>query len=148
MTFTDLDLTDVGHTAAVTHAVASGTTTGLALDEAALIALVTPGTVTKASGSSAGSVELDFSAASTAFDYLSAGQKLTLTYTVAIDDGDGGVTPQTFVVTVTGTNDAPSIVGEVDPARADRHRGRPGRADRACSGREHEFARPEHGDVR
>ena len=115
VTFTDFDLSDIGHTAAVTHAVASGTTTGLALDEAALIALVTPGTVTKASGSSAGSVELDFSAASTAFDYLAAGQKLTLTYTVAIDDGDGGVTPQTFVVTVTGTNDAPSIVGEIDP---------------------------------
>ena len=77
---------------------------------------MTPGTVTKAAGSSAGSVDLSFSAASTAFDYLAKGEVLTLTYTVAIDDGDGGVTPQTFVVTVTGTNDAPSIVGEVDPA--------------------------------
>lgn len=114
VTFTDLDLSDVGHTAAVTHVVASGATTGLAFDEAALIALVIPGTVAKASGSSTGSVELDFSAASTTFDYLAAGQKLTLTYTVAIGDGDG-VTPQTFVVTVTGTNDAPSITGEVDP---------------------------------
>ena len=44
------------------------------------------------------------------------GEVLTLTYTVAIDDGDGGVTSRDFVVTVTGTNDAPSIVGEVDPA--------------------------------
>ena len=34
---------------------------------------------------------------------------MTLTYTVAIDDHDGGVTPQTFVVTITGTNDAPVI---------------------------------------
>jgi VCBS repeat-containing protein len=116
VTFTDVDLTDVGHTATVTHAEASGATTGLALDEAALIALVKAGTVAKAAGSSAGAVDLDFSAASTAFDYLATGQKLTLTYTVAIDDHDGGVTPQTFVITVTGTNDAPSIVGEVDPA--------------------------------
>ena len=45
--------------AQVTQAVASGVTTGLALDETALIALVTPGTVTKASGTSTGSVELD-----------------------------------------------------------------------------------------
>ena len=116
VTFTDVDLSDVGHVAKVTHAVASGVTDGLALNEAALIALVTAGTVTKAPGSSAGAVELDFSAASSAFDYLATGQKLTLTYTVAIDDGDGGVTPQTFVVTVTGTNDAPSILSEVDPA--------------------------------
>ena len=109
VTFTDVDLTDVGHGATVTQAVATGTTTGLALDDAALIALVTPGAVTKAAGSSAGSVDLSFSAASTAFDYLAKGEVLTLTYTVAIDDGDGGVTPKTFVVTVTGTDDAPAI---------------------------------------
>ena len=109
VTFTDLDLSDVGHTAAITHAVATGTTTGLALNQAALIALVTPGAVTKAVGSSAGSVDLSFSAVSTAFDYLAKGEVLTLTYTVSIDDGDGGVTPKTFVVTVTGTDDAPVI---------------------------------------
>jgi VCBS repeat-containing protein len=114
--FTDSDLSDVDHTADITGVEASGTTSGLALDEAALIALVTPGIVNKAAGASAGSVDLSFSAASTAFDYLAQGQVLKLTYTVSIDDGDGGVTPQTFVVTVTGTNDAPSIVSEVDPA--------------------------------
>ena len=96
VSFTDLDLSDVGHTAAITGAVASGTTTGLALNEAALIALVTPGTVNKAAGASSGSVDLSFSAASTAFDYLAQGQVLTLTYTVSIDDGDGGVTPKTL----------------------------------------------------
>ena len=99
----------------ITHAAATGATTGLALNEAALIALVTPGAVTKAAGSTAGTVDLSFSAASTAFDYLAKGEVLTLTYTVAIDDRDGGVTSEDFVVTVTGTNDAPSIVGEVDP---------------------------------
>ena len=115
VTFTDHDLSDVGHAATITHAGVTGATTGLALDEAALIALVTPGAVNKAAGSSAGSVDLSFAAASTAFDYLAKDQVLTLTYTVSIDDGNGGVTPQSFVVTVTGTNDAPSIVGEVDP---------------------------------
>ena len=114
--FTDLDLSDVGHSASITHAVASGATNGLALNEAALIALIKPEDVTKAAGSTSGSVELSFSAASTAFDYLKQGQVLTLKYTVAIDDGDGGVTSRDFVITVTGTNDAPSIVGEIDPA--------------------------------
>jgi VCBS repeat-containing protein len=109
VTFTDVDLTDVGHTAKVTQAIVTGTTTGLALDQAALIALVTPGTVTKNSGSSSGSVALSFSAASTVFDYLAKDEVLTLTYTVAIDDGDGGVTSQTFVVTITGTNDNPVV---------------------------------------
>jgi VCBS repeat-containing protein len=117
VTFTDVDLTDVGHTATVTQAVATGTTTGLALDPAALIALVTPGAVTKAPGSSSGAVDLSFSATSTAFDYLAKGEVLTLTYTVSIDDGDGGVTPKTFVITITGTNDDP-VVAAADVAGA------------------------------
>ncbi len=116
VTFTDLDLSDVGHSASITHAVASGATNGLALNEAALIELIKPADVAKAAGSTSGSVDLSFSAASTAFDYLKQGQVLALKYTVAIDDGDGGVTSRDFVITVTGTNDAPSIVGEVDPA--------------------------------
>ncbi|MDP1867491.1 MAG: VCBS domain-containing protein, partial [Bradyrhizobium sp.] len=66
VTFADVDLTDVGHTAQVTQAVASGVTTGLGLNEAALIALMTVGTVTKTSGSPSGSLDLDFAAASTA----------------------------------------------------------------------------------
>ena len=70
---------------------------------------MTPETVLKASGSSAGSVNLDFSAASTVFDYLAVGEVVTLTYTVAIDDHHGGVTPQTFVVTITGTDDTPVV---------------------------------------
>ena len=109
VTFTDVDLIDVGHVANITGAVASGTTTGLALGEAALIAMVTPGTATKNAGSSSGSVVLSFSAASTVFDYLAKDEVLTLTYTVAIDDGDGGVTSKTFVITVTGTNDNPVV---------------------------------------
>ena len=115
VTFTDRDLSDVGHSTTITHAAATGATTGLALNETALIALVTPGAVTKAAGSTAGTVDLSFSAASTAFDYLAKGEVLTLTYTVRVDDHDGGVTSKDIVVTVTGTNDAPSIVGEIDP---------------------------------
>ncbi|MDD3328153.1 MAG: tandem-95 repeat protein, partial [Zoogloea sp.] len=109
VSFTDVDLTDTGHAVSVTAATASGDTDGLALDEAGLIALVTPGLVTKNTGSSGGTVDLAFSAASTQFDYLAAGQVLTLTYTATVDDGDTGVTTQDFVVTITGTTDAPLL---------------------------------------
>src|SRR5258705_3944065 len=110
VTFTDVDLTDVGHTATITAVTRSGITTGLAgLSDAQLEALLTPGVVTKASGSAAGSVDLGFSAAATVFDYLAKDQVVTLTYTLTINDGDGGVTTKDFVVQVTGTNDAPVI---------------------------------------
>ncbi|MEX0957527.1 MAG: tandem-95 repeat protein [Rhizobiaceae bacterium] len=109
VTFTDVDLGDIDHMAVVTAVTASGETGSLALGEAELIALIIPGMVTKAAGSSDGSVDLAFSAAASAFDYLSPGETVVLTYTLAFDDGDGGVAQQTFVVTITGTNDAPVI---------------------------------------
>ena len=116
---------------------ATGTTKGLALDGTALIALVKPGMVTKAAGASAGSVDLSFSAASTAFDYLAKDEILTLTYMVAIDDGDGGVT---VLCLSSSPSPAPmtrlSIVGEVDPPAQTVIVAAPTALDRACPGRE------------
>lgn len=112
VTFGDVDLSDVGHTASITAVTTAGVTTGLSLTPTQLIALVTPITATKAAGSSAGSVDLGFSAPSTAFDYLASGETIKLTYTVTVNDGDGGITPATFDITITGTNDAPSIAAD------------------------------------
>ena len=44
------------------------------------------------------------------FDYLAAGESLTLTWTITASDGHGGSDTQTVTVTVTGTNDGPAIV--------------------------------------
>ena len=114
VTFTDVDLTDIGHTATVTSTGTSGVTTGLALDQAGLEALINVDLVSKLSGSSGGQVDLTFSATSTDFDYLAAGEQATLTYSILIDDGDGnpatqGQDAETFTVVITGTNDAPVI---------------------------------------
>ena len=57
-----------------------------------------------------GSVKWTYSAADKAFDFLAAGETLTVTYTVTIDDGHGGTVIQPVTVTVTGTNDQPTIV--------------------------------------
>ncbi|MDO8981246.1 MAG: VCBS domain-containing protein [Afipia sp.] len=119
VTFGDVDLSDVGHTALITAVTTAGVTTGLSLTPAQLIALVTPITTAKAAGAANGSVDLGFSAPSTAFDYLAYGETITLTYTVTVSDGDGGTTPATFDITITGTNDAPTLASVTTPTLVD-----------------------------
>jgi len=61
---------------------------------------------------------MGFSAPATALDYLAAGEVLTLTYTVDLHDGDGGITPQTFVVNITGTTELPILTAFAAPIDA------------------------------
>ncbi len=44
------------------------------------------------------------------FDYLAAGESLTLTYTVTADDSHTGTDTQTITVTIKGSNDGPASV--------------------------------------
>ncbi len=110
--FTDADLSNTGHTAQVTGVTASGVTNGLLTSNfgnAVLENLLKIDSVSKASGSDQGSVSATFQARDLAFDYLGVGEKLTLTYTIQVNDGAGGVTNQTVDVVITGTNDAPVL---------------------------------------
>ncbi|WP_201723525.1 MULTISPECIES: VCBS domain-containing protein, partial [unclassified Ensifer] len=50
-----------------------------------------------------------FQVADSVLDSLQAGQILTQTYDVTVDDGQGGTATQTVTITITGTNDAPII---------------------------------------
>ncbi len=106
--FSDVDLTDNGHAATITAASASGVTGGLALNEAALRGLISVDSTSKNGGESIGSAALSFAAASSAFDYLAAGEQVTITYTVQVNDGDVAAT-NTFNVVINGTNDGPDI---------------------------------------
>ena len=111
--FTDPDLDNVGHTAAVTGVSASGVTGGIlpgGLGTAELLSFFHIDNVTKAAGSSDGDINATFSAPDLAFDYLAAGEKLTITYTLLLNDHAGGTDTQTVSVVVTGTNDAPTFV--------------------------------------
>jgi len=63
----------------------------------------------------AGSQPWTFSAKDKVFDYLGVGQHVTLTYTVEIDDGHGGVVGVPVTITVNGAEDAPVITGETNP---------------------------------
>ncbi len=88
-------------------------------------------TETDSTGTGSGSVAWNYSAADKTFDFLAAGQTLTVTYALTIDDGHGGSVVQNVVETITGTNDAPSIVASATDATGafthDDHR--PDRAD-------------------
>src|ERR1700742_3539848 len=113
LNFTDDDLTNTNFTATVTGVTASGNTDGLlpdGLGTAQLLAFYHVDNVVKNSGSSAGVINTTFSAPDLAFDYLSAGEHLNLTYTVQLNDNAGGVSTQTVMVTVVGTNDKPFYI--------------------------------------
>jgi hypothetical protein len=105
VTFTDADRSDAGHTAQIIHASASGVTAGLLLDEAALMTLMTPQSLVEPTGSSPGTLSLNFTADSAAFDYLGDTEVVTLAYTLEINDHHGGVTTQTSLVAITGVSD-------------------------------------------
>lgn len=107
ITFTDADLTDVGHTTTISSATTSGATIGAPANAALLgyLNIVT----TKASGSTNGAINWTFTAEDQDFDYLAAGETLSITYNLEVDDLDGGTFEPSFNVVITGTNDAPEI---------------------------------------
>jgi VCBS repeat-containing protein len=72
------------------------------------------GTFTAAMGDSAagdgeGTVTWYFSVADADVEHLGEGETLVQTYLVTVDDGHGGTASQAVTVTITGTNDAPTI---------------------------------------
>ena len=115
--FIDVDLTQTGHTSsvqnvAITGVVPPGTTDGQIFTLAtpgSFFGLLAAGVMTKASGADHGSASFGFNAGPGVFDYLAAGEIVTLTYTVAVTDSLGALGTHTATVTITGTNDTPSI---------------------------------------
>jgi VCBS repeat-containing protein len=113
LSFTDPDLDNTGHTAKVLSATATGNTSGIlpgGFGTAELMSFYHVDNVVKAAGSSDGTINTTFSAPDLAFDYLAAGETVTIDYTVQLDDHQGGVTTQDVAVTVTGTNDRPTYI--------------------------------------
>ena len=62
-----------------------------------------------------GAVNWSYDVADSKLDFLAAGDVLTLTYLATVSDGHGGPAYQPLTVTITGTNDEPTIVSETDP---------------------------------
>ena len=111
LTVTDLDYTNTV-TASVASVVASGVTAGIIPNNAALLAMlaVTPTSILSNTATTA-TLTWNFNSGSEAFNYLAAGEQLVLTYVVRATDSNGTPTNGTrnVVITIAGTNDAPTI---------------------------------------
>src|SRR5439155_1340230 len=114
VTFTDVDLSDT-HAVTITGVAATGVTSGLAINSTVLTWL-TLGTFADSTNGVTGSRAWDFSAQDHYFDYLALNEQVTLTYTIKVDDGHGGFVSQDVTITVTGTNDTPTITSSAQSA--------------------------------
>ncbi|RWC52890.1 MAG: hypothetical protein EOS54_14315 [Mesorhizobium sp.] len=114
LTVNDADVSDT--VSASVTSVSPGGTTG-SLDSAAVINMLTvsPTSLTADAGETH-NLTWSFNSTPQAFDFLAAGETLTLTYTIQADDGHGGTDTQTVTVTITGTNDAAIIDGTTSGA--------------------------------
>jgi VCBS repeat-containing protein len=102
--FSDVDLTDVHSVGTVTPSLgALGTLT-------ASVSTDTTGT------GSGGVITWNYSVAASAVEYLAAGQTKDETFTFTLDDGHGGSVERTVTVTLTGTNDNPTIIAGAQSA--------------------------------
>src|SRR5262249_20915164 len=109
--FKDVDLDDT-HT--VTQAAPGFTWSGGTLTDDQQAALTAASTLTlvetDSTHSGAGSVGWTYKVTDSALDFLSAGETLTVSYNVTVKDNNNTTAAQTVTVTVTGTNDKPTIV--------------------------------------
>ncbi|WP_417435582.1 VCBS domain-containing protein [Hoeflea sp.] len=70
---------------------------------------------TESSGGTPGTVDWTFDVADADIQHLAAGETVTQTYTVTIDDGNGGTVSEDIDVVLTGVNDAPVLNAALDP---------------------------------
>ncbi|MDI9406956.1 MAG: Ig-like domain-containing protein, partial [Chitinophagaceae bacterium] len=111
LTVSDLDITDTV-SVAIHSVAASGKTTGLELNDSQLVAMLAinpaaPANILDATETS-DQLSWSFNSGSEAFNYLSAGDALTLAYTIRATDKSNATADKTITVTVTGTNDGPT----------------------------------------
>ena len=107
--FSDVDLNDV-HT--VSSSLVSATLPGggaLPTGLSTVLANALSFTLHDSTHAIVGSVDFTFGAADKNFDFLAAGEMLTVTYDVTVADNFGATSTKQVIVTITGTEDAPVI---------------------------------------
>lgn len=96
--FTDVDLTDV-------HSINDSITASIGA-----LGALTASVTTDATGSGGGGViTWNYTVAASAVEYLAAGQTKVETFSITLNDGNGGTVDRLITVTITGTNDTPQI---------------------------------------
>ena len=84
-------------------------TVSVTSDTTGYLGTFTPTISNNTTGDGTGQVDWTFSVSDADIDYLGEGEVATQTYTVTVDDGNGGTVDQQVAVMITGTNDAPTI---------------------------------------
>jgi uncharacterized delta-60 repeat protein len=107
LTITDIDPNDVV-TASIKQLEIIGPRTGLSSGRMQLLSMLTINSPVVAASATSGTLHWTFDSGSQTFDYLAVGQSLQLTYTVVLSDSFDSTAVQ-IVVTIQGTNDAPSL---------------------------------------
>ena len=120
LAFADVDLSDthtvVNSKPAFSWSAANGNPLSLTLAQQGLLTVASALTLTlhDSTATGAGSVDFHYSAADSAFDFLAAGEKLTVTYDITVSDEHNVTSTKPVTITVTGTNDAPVAVADSD----------------------------------
>jgi VCBS repeat-containing protein len=94
--FSDVNLTD-SHTVSVAAAAAG------------YLGTLSASVTNPSTGDGAGQVAWDFAVSDGAIEHLGTGETLTQSYALTLDDGHGGTATQQVTITLTGSNDAPTI---------------------------------------
>ncbi len=105
LTVTDADTTDTV-SSSVTGVTLSGTTGGLTAANVLGMLTVSPTSGLAANSGDVHNLTWNFNSGTQAFDFLGAGQSLTLNYTVQSSDNNAAGDTQLVSLTITGTNDA------------------------------------------
>ena len=84
-------------------------TVSVTSDTTGYLGTFTPTISNNTTGDGTGQVDWTFSVSDADIDYLGEGEVATQTYTVTVDDGNGGTVDQQVTLTITGTNDVPTV---------------------------------------
>ncbi|MEA1832184.1 cadherin domain-containing protein [Methylobacterium durans] len=90
----------------------SGSTVALSKEQADQIGALTAAITTDTTDGATGKIDWTYASKQGALDFLSAGETLTLTYTITVQDDSGtdsAKVTKDVIVTITGANDAPVI---------------------------------------
>lgn len=116
LAFRDVDLNDEH---SVAHFPPSFEWSGGTLTALQIMALTAASTFTlvphDSTGTGTGTIDWSYKVVDGALDFLADGQTLTVTYDVLVADAHNGTVVQPVTVTMTGANDAPTVVVETCP---------------------------------
>ncbi len=108
LTVTDVDTSDK-ISSVVSGVTVNGPSGGLSNDALKAMLTLSPSSALEANSGDHNNLGWNFNSGTQAFNFLAAGETLTLTYGVQVSDGHGGTDSTNITIIIHGTNDAPVL---------------------------------------